>query len=150
VLVMMFKEYSASLDKLYEILLHVKEQAEKLGFEEEEKHKIELAMEEAIVNIITHGFKHQSISGTITIQCIPLPGEGLKIVIQDDGIAFDPMKYVGITEIEIAQKKEKNEPGGYGLWILVNMMDDVNYSYQDGKNILTLFKALKKEKTSTL
>ena len=51
----MFKNYPASLISLREMLFGIRKEALKCGFKVNSLYKIELAAEEALVNIIKHG-----------------------------------------------------------------------------------------------
>ncbi len=85
----MNKIFTAHLDNLYEMLLFIRDQAESMGFDEVEISKIELAVEEALVNIISYGYPLAS--GEIEIVCDRVAKNGLKIVLKDNGIPFNPL-----------------------------------------------------------
>ena len=98
-------------------------------------HNIELACEEALVNIIKHGFpKHQ---GHIILHShIPSTKAGIEIVISDDGIAFNPLEY--IKHPPSKTKGESQQLGGYGIYLILNLMDKVEYKRKDNLNTLIL------------
>lgn len=72
----MNKIFAAHLDNLYEMLLFIRSQAESIGFDEIEISKIELACEEALVNIISYGYP--TMTGEIQVHCTPHKKRDLK------------------------------------------------------------------------
>lgn len=122
------QQFHASLDQLYDMLQYIRAHAEKAGFENNTLLKIELASEEAIVNIINHGYPSKS--GFISINCSLIPN-GFEIAIQDDGVPFDPTKHIADPSDRI---------GGYGVLLMIKIMDEVRYTRNEGKNNLVLIK----------
>lgn len=53
----------------------------------------------------------------------------------DDGIPYDPLLQAAPDTTAPA---EERTPGGLGLLLVRRLMDDVQYQYNDAKNILTL------------
>lgn len=133
----MLKVFPASLDQLYAMLDFVRESAAKVGFDEQHILKIELAAEEALVNIITHGYT-QTTSGDILISCDCPPEEkGLKIIIKDQGVPFNPL----LEPHELQDSKLENRKiGGLGIIFILKLMDKVNYERDKKFNVLTLVK----------
>ena len=134
----MNKVFSASLDTLYEMLNFIKEQAEIFGFDPVCISQIELAAEEAIVNIVSYGYPSDQ-KGTIEISCFPAQDGsiGLKIMIKDDGIPYNPLTTKKTESISLI---EKRVPGGFGVFFILKIMDEVEYKREDNANILILVK----------
>lgn len=137
-------KFPAKLEHLYEMLAYIKMSATSTGFTRTVISKIELACEEALVNIISHGYPKKV--GTIEISCISNCGESLHISIEDDGLPFNPLQAVKQLIPDNFEEMKENagvqEVGGYGIYFIVNMMDDVSYRHQNGKNSLLLTKLL--------
>ena len=53
------RTFSASLEQLHEMLYWIRDAAEKMGFGSSDLYKIELAAEEALVNVIHHSYRRQ-------------------------------------------------------------------------------------------
>jgi anti-sigma regulatory factor (Ser/Thr protein kinase) len=125
-----FKTFPAKLDKLHDMLQFVINYSNTIGFEHPHMLKIELALEEALVNIINYayGTKH----GLIEIHCSTLEKGGVKIVLKDQGKAFDPL-----TQEE---PQGHDDVGGYGLFLIRKIMDDITYKRENDTNVLTLLK----------
>lgn len=134
-------EFPAKLEHLYQMLKYIKESATLAGFTKTLISKIELASEEALVNIINHGFPKKS--GTISIHCLESEMQNFSIIIEDNGIAFNPLestKKFDPASLLGGDDSEDPQLGGYGIYFIINMMDSVDYRYSDGKNVLTLTK----------
>ena len=103
---------------------------------EKERFHVLLALEEAVANIIEHG----EVRGQIHIHC-QYDREKLQLEIEDQGRPFDPSK---IAPPDVSSSLEDRKPGGLGIYFIHQYMDQVEYQYQDHKNLLTLVKFLKK------
>ena len=130
------KTYVASLNNLREMLQFIKDNATEAKFSESEILKIELAVEEALVNIINYGYPN--VLGEISLQCTINKNEGMRIVIKDESIPYNPL-----TNPKIFNPKsplESGDVGGYGIFFILKIMDEVKYDRYNEFNILTLTK----------
>lgn len=134
----MTKTFPASLDTLYEMLDFVKERAAHSGFSDKEITLMELAAEEALVNIISYGYPQNP--GNITIECHQPQNPGLQIIIRDRGIAYNPL--TNSKYFDIQAPLEERTMGGYGIYIILKIMDEVEYKREDLFNVLTMTKYL--------
>lgn len=132
----MIRTFSASLDKLYEMLSFIREHAESVGFDTPEISKIELATEEALVNIVSYGYPNKN--GFIEINCSYQADKGFKIVIKDFGSAYNPINHKKQYEVNLSI--ENRRVGGYGVYFMLSIMDEVSYTRENDVNILTLIK----------
>lgn len=100
--------------------------------------QIDLAVEEIFVNIASYAYHPEN--GEAEVRCEVLE-DPLRVEIQflDGGKPFDPLaKEDADTSEEATLRRE----GGLGIFLVKKTMDDVTYSYEDGKNILTIKKNL--------
>ncbi len=137
------KVFEATLETLYAMLKFIKDEALASGFSNTIVSKIELAAEEALVNIISHGYPKNK--GEIEINCSKPEKEGIRITLVDSGLAFNPLDAIqNFTPTGSGNLVEETETqvGGYGIYFIVNMMDTVNYERAEDKNRLTLEKFL--------
>ena len=102
------------------------------GVPENEILDIQLAVEEAVTNTIKHGYKEKP--GSVWISCKVLENT-IEIVIQDEAIPFDPLT---LPPPDIMASAEDRPIGGLGVMLIRNLMKDVAYRYENGRNILTL------------
>lgn len=120
---MMKSAFPASVDQLHTMLQFISENALREGFESDQTLQIELALEEAIFNIIEHGS-----SSEIKIMCSKVEN-GLEVRLVDGGAPFNPLE-----PLDAVPK------GGYGIRLMTKIMDSVQYEFVDGCNILILKK----------
>lgn len=133
------KAFPAKMQSLYEILAFTREEAEKAGFSPTYISKIELAVEEALVNIINHGYQNSpDTNDSIDIECSTLNSGGIKIVIRDQGIPYNPLNHKGTVNPQAPL--DERTLGGYGIFFILNLMDEVDYTREETSNVLTLIK----------
>lgn len=98
--------------------------AKRFGFDDSECGRIALAVDEALCNIIRHGYERRA-DGRIWISVWPLnegPGDpgGIRVVIDDEARQVDPEKIRG-------RELEDVRPGGLGVFIIREVMDRVDF-----------------------
>ena len=105
----------------------------------DDENKIILAVDEAVTNIIEHGYD-QGVSGSIEIEVETDPKQ-FKIVIRDTGRVFNPE---AVPTPDMKEHLKTGRKKGLGLFLMRQIMDEVRYRYKDGvKNELTLVKYTK-------
>ena len=107
--------------------------ARKLGFSGKRIKEIELATEEALVNIINYAYPDHS--GDIKVTCTQEPSKAFVIKIEDTGIAFDVLS---LKDPDISAGISDREVGGLGVFLIRKLMDKVLYHRKNKKNILEL------------
>lgn len=132
----MNKIFAAHLDNLYDMLVFIRTQAEAIGFDEIEISKIELAAEEALVNIISYGYPDGE--GTVEIICDKTSKNGLRIILKDNGIPFNPL--ANAKKFEQDAPVEARSIGGYGVFFIMKIMDEVEYKRESDCNQLSMVK----------
>ena len=92
--------------------------------------RLMIAFDELLSNIIRHG------GGTIYVT-IRLADGAIRAIITDDGPPFDPLaRPAPDIDLDI----DERAIGGLGIQLVLDMMDEVEYTYQDGRNRLTIGK----------
>ena len=97
--------------------------------------QINLAMEEAVVNVMSYAYPDQT-NGKVNIEAT-VDEKALTFVIRDHGIPFDPTTS---GETDTSLSAEEREIGGLGIFLIRQYMDNIAYERVDGQNILTLTK----------
>jgi sigma-B regulation protein RsbU (phosphoserine phosphatase) len=101
-------------------------------------HKINLALEEIVSNIINYSFTNDKTHlVNISMQLI---GNRVCVQVTDDGKAFNPLKKKDPDSLD--KPLEKREIGGLGIYFVKQFMDNIEYRREDGKNILFFEKEL--------
>jgi sigma-B regulation protein RsbU (phosphoserine phosphatase) len=98
-------------------------------------HDVTLAMEEIFSNIVFYGFG-DDLDHNITLHLI-VEGDALILTLQDEGIPFNPLN------VQIGRRDkplEERDKGGMGITLAKNLMDQMEYRRERGKNILRMEK----------
>jgi anti-sigma regulatory factor (Ser/Thr protein kinase) len=106
------------------------------SFKEEEILDTQLAVEEAITNVIVHGYGETGITGDIAIICRATRGI-VEIQIEDTAPPFDPLS---LPEPDLTSDIDDRQIGGLGIFLIRRVMDGIVYRYENNKNILVLVK----------
>ena len=104
------------------------------GFTEEAILDTQLAVEEAITNVIVHGYKESG--GEVVITC-HVHSDRMEVEIADTAPRFDPLS---MPEPDLDGSIEERRIGGLGVFLIRQVMDGVSYRYENGKNILLMTK----------
>jgi len=126
----------ATLDNLSSFIDVVSNCAEISGMDRKRIIEIEIATEEALVNIIQYAYKGQK--GDIEMECKPMNGS-LMVKIVDYGMPFNILT---IQDPDIKASVEERKIGGLGILLMKRLIDKIEYHREDDKNIL-LFMAYK-------
>ena len=59
----------------------------------------------------------------------------MKLIFRDNGKPYNPLN---AEEPDVTASAEERSIGGLGIFMVRKMMDNVEYMYKDGQNILTL------------
>lgn len=99
--------------------------------------EINVALEEILANIISYGYEDASeheimlrLSSTV---------EEVTAEVEDDGRPFNPL---ALAPPDISKPLEERPVGGLGIHLVRKVMDDVEYSRRQGKNLLVLKKRI--------
>jgi phosphoserine phosphatase RsbU/P len=101
-------------------------------------HDVNLALEEILTNIISHGYTDNR-EHEIKVRLSAQPGE-IKAEVEDDGQPFNPLE---APEPDTTQPLEERPIGGLGIHLVRKLMDDIEYQRQEGKNKLVMKKHLR-------
>lgn len=104
----------------------------RFGFSENACSQIALALDEALCNVINHGY-HRREDGPIWISVWPMgePVEGIRILVEDEGEQVDPASIRSRDLDDI-------RPGGLGVYIINQIMDVVEFRTRNGKGMSLL------------
>jgi serine/threonine-protein kinase RsbW len=111
-----------------------------LHLSESDRLALHLALEEAVTNVIVHGYKvpgAQSFSVSLDLDA----ETRLTAVVIDDAPAYDPLAR---APVDITLPLAEREIGGLGIQLVKKMMDVAKYERRDGRNILTLERTVRR------
>ena len=125
------------IDTVPQLHEFVEEVAEDATLDASQTMSLDLAIEEAVVNVMNYAYP-EGTKGTVNIVATIADG-ALSFVISDSGKPFDP---TAKAEVDTTLSAEERPIGGLGIHLVRQIMDDVTYERKDNKNILTLRKKL--------
>lgn len=118
----------------------VSECAKEQGFDQKKIGKIELALEEALVNICNYSYPEEP--GNAEVSC-KQDNRRFIIEIVDSGIPFD---MTSLPAPDVTSSIEKRKIGGLGIFLIKKMVDGVKYRRKGSLNILNLTMKRSEEK----
>jgi serine/threonine-protein kinase RsbW len=132
--------FPALLSNLHTMLGLICKEARSAGFNEHDVAKIELAAEEALVNIIQYAYPKGQ--GDVEIAIDALKGQSITLVLKDKGVPYNP---VSSEQPKRPENSDSDQlPGGYGIFLFRTMMDEIKYTRENNQNVLTLQKQIPK------
>ncbi|MHC1771049.1 MAG: ATP-binding protein [Flexilinea sp.] len=129
---------TAETTRLEDVLNFIDRELENVQCSIKVRSQIAVAVEEIFVNIAQYAYRPEI--GEATIQST-VNHDPLIVTIQffDRGMPYNPLERSDPnTKLGI---NERN-PGGLGIFIVKKTMDEIDYEYKDGKNILTIRKTI--------
>lgn len=98
---------------------------------------IQVALDEVLNNIITHGYSDDRVH-EIRVR-FTLDPHVLTVEIEDDGKPFNPLS---VPAPDLSASSRERKVGGVGIHFVKHLMSDVAYSFQNNRNRLQLKKNL--------
>lgn len=100
--------------------------------------QINMVLEEAVSNVILYAFDDKEehyfkVRGEMA-------NDTFSITIIDDGIAFDPVAQA--PDVDISLPAEERKIGGLGIFLMKQVMNEVEYERKSGCNILKMRKKI--------
>lgn len=126
-------ELAAETGNLPMLLDFARERIRGKGFDDDTAGKLELAVEEILVNVISYAYPEKP--GKVRIAFSENNANGFVIEIRDSGIPFDPLN---APEADTHSSLDDRKIGGLGIFFMRKVVDVAHYRYENGQNILTL------------
>ncbi|MBF0563758.1 MAG: ATP-binding protein [Nitrospirae bacterium] len=131
------KQVPANLENLNDLMEFIASYALAMGFERDRIGEIEIAAEEALVNIFNYAYQNKdgaTETGDVEVAC-GKDGESLIVSITDEGLPFN---ILAKADPDISSTLEERSIGGLGIYMIKQFMNGVRYNRENGKNVLTL------------
>ena len=125
---MIEKRFPAVLNQLESVQMFVLEQLKDCPYSERVRAQLDVAVEEIFVNIAHYAYPPDQ-PGWAMIRC----------QVVDCGVPFNPLQK---KDADITLSAEERQIGGLGILMVKRSMDEVDYVYENGQNILTLVKKI--------
>lgn len=126
---------SKNLEKVIEF---VNSHLERSGCSEKTRMRIELSVEEIFVNISSYAYSPDVGPVAISVQTDP-EDPSVTIEFSDRGRPYNPLER---EDPDVGSPASERSIGGLGIFLVKKTMDNVEYTYRDGHNILTIRKKL--------
>lgn len=123
----------ANIEKFAKLLTWLDKQCKKAGISGAYKNKLTVAVEEIFVNISSYAYPPKDGDVEITFGVNKENQVEMKFI--DTGVAYNPLEK---EDPDITLSAKERPIGGLGIFMVKQTMDEVNYVYENGKNILTI------------
>lgn len=97
---------------------------------------LQLALEEVLTNVIHYAFDGKA-DRHIDVKC-DVQENRIELQVADNGRPFNPLK---VPQTDTGKLPEERPVGGLGIYLTCKMMDGIDYQRHDDHNVLTLWKA---------
>ncbi len=121
------------MESLHPLLAFVRSSATKQGFGQERLQEIDLVMEEILVNIFHYAYPDRL--GEVEVVCRPADDGRLLVEVADQGI---PYNILSRDDPDLNEDIDERKIGGLGVFFVKQLIRDIGYRREGGRNILTL------------
>ncbi|MCX7816835.1 MAG: ATP-binding protein [Syntrophales bacterium] len=133
--------YPASMDCLENLMNVISSWLVENGINQDGVYRVQLAVEEAVVNVIRHAYKESK--GEVELRAKLEDDDRVIIEIIDMGVPFD---VCSLPDPDLSCKKiSERKTGGLGVLLMRRMAESLSYRRKGNKNILTLTLNLRKK-----
>jgi anti-sigma regulatory factor (Ser/Thr protein kinase) len=109
------------------------------GVPPEASWRFQVALDEVLSNIVRHGYKH--VAGTIALT-FAHDGRTVSVEVVDSGPAFDPRE---APAPDTSSPLESRRPGGLGIVLAEELLDELAYERRDEHNHLKLMWRMRRD-----
>ena len=131
----MKKRFNPIKDKSSEIIEYLMSSPD-MPDDEALKFKLRLSIEEAVENVVRYAYDG-GIGWLEVGTSLDHDSLILTIELRDAGVPFNPLER---EDPDITLSAEDREVGGLGIFLCKQLMDNIEYRYEDGNNVLTMTK----------
>lgn len=130
-------DLTAQIAALPKALAFLRSEAASHGLSESSIYQMEIALEEALVNIMLYAYPSPMADAPVSIEVLA-DAEFCRLIITDEGIPFNPVEHV--PEVAVDGDAEERDIGGLGIFFIYKYTDCVEYVRLGNQNQLTLSK----------
>jgi PAS domain S-box-containing protein len=116
------------------IVSHIDKKMSERGFDREQIRELQVAVEEAYVNIANHGYKNEEGPIWVTFDS---GNKFFKVTLEDEAARFDPTLF---TKRVHGGDIQDHPVGGWGINLMRSLTDKMKYEYKNNRNRLVLIK----------
>ena len=126
----------AAVDNLERVTAFVDDLLEEHGCTPRARTQIDVAIDEIFCNIASYAYAPEK--GSVTVAADVQNGAAV-IEFTDEGMPFNPL---AADDPDLTLDAEEREVGGLGIYLVKKTMDDLQYTRENGKNILKITKRI--------
>ena len=128
----------ATFDHLENVTNFVNEVLEEYDCPAKAEAQIDIAIDELFSNIARYAYNPDTGPATVRVEVLKEP---LSVIITfiDAGVPFNPLER---RDPDTHLPAEERDIGGLGIFMVKQTMDEIEYEYKDGKNILRIKKRM--------
>lgn len=126
----------ATVENISKVTAFVEEQLEKCDCPMKAMMQIGIAIDELFGNIAHYAYNPDVGPATVRVEVTENPMSVI-ITFIDNGVQYDPLSK---ADPDTTLSAEERQIGGLGIYMVKKSMDEINYEYKDGQNILTIKK----------
>ena len=134
----MMKELTvdAVIENIPAVTAFVEEQLEQYNCPMKAQMQIDIAIDELFSNIAQYAYTPKTGKATVRMEVTENP---MAVVISfiDNGIPYDPLAK---ADPNVSLPADERQIGGLGIFMVKKSMDEINYEYKNGQNVLTIKK----------
>lgn len=95
--------------------------------------RFEIALEEIVLNVFTHGAGERAVEVAVTGE---FDDQWIDVTVLDDADLFNPLDHASPSSV--TAELEDRPIGGLGIHLVLELMDEVSYREEQGKNCMVL------------
>lgn len=128
----------ALTENLPQVLEFIDTELEKCGCQVKAMMQLDIAVEELFVNIASYAYGSETGDATVIIDTYDNPAS-VVITFKDKGKQYNPLEK---EDPDITLSAEDRAIGGLGVFMVKKSMDNMEYEYSEGYNILKITKLI--------
>ncbi len=121
-------------ENMPKIVSYIDKKMSERGFDREQILELQVAVEEAYVNITNHGYKKEKGPIWVTFDC---GNRFFRVTLEDEAPRFDPTLFI---KRDHGGNIQDHPVGGWGINLMRSQTDEMRYEYKNNKNRLVLIK----------
>ncbi len=128
----------AKIANIEQVISFVNDRLDEMSCTKRAKTQIDIALDELFSNICHYAYDGEV--GLATVRVVEVPDDNsVRITLEDSGIPFNPLQH---DDPDVTLSLSERSIGGLGIFMVKKTMNDVQYEYKDGLNMLTVVKTL--------
>ena len=123
----------ANIDNYAKLIDWLDKKCDDVRIESSYKTKLNIAVEEIFANVANYAYPTNE--GNVKVEFKIIDVNQVKMRFIDAGTQYNPLEK---EDPDVTLGVEDRPIGGLGIFMVKNYMDEVNYAYEHGNNILTI------------